>query len=50
MREIALIEDNPDTRLLMRAILGVTYHITEYESGPPGNAERLVAFSRATLV
>lgn len=36
MREIALIEDNADNRLLMQAILGATYHITEYESGPPG--------------
>jgi hypothetical protein len=56
MRELALIEDNPDTRLLPRAILGSTYHITEHESSAPGleavsgNAERPVALSRATLV
>jgi CheY-like chemotaxis protein len=30
---IALVEDNPDNRLLMSVILGQTYGITEYTSG-----------------
>jgi CheY-like chemotaxis protein len=30
---IALVEDNPDNRLLVRAILEDLYEITEYESG-----------------
>jgi len=31
---IALVEDNPDNRLLVRAILDELYDIEEYESGP----------------
>jgi CheY-like chemotaxis protein len=31
---IALVEDNPDNRLLVRAILEDLYDIDEYESGP----------------
>jgi CheY-like chemotaxis protein len=31
---IALVEDNPDNRLLVRAILADRYDIEEYESGP----------------
>jgi CheY-like chemotaxis protein len=31
---IALVEDNPDNRLLVRAILDELYDIDEYESGP----------------
>ena len=34
MRRIALVEDNPDNRLLARAILEDRYEIVEYESGP----------------
>ena len=34
MRSIALVEDNPDNRLLARAILEDRYEIVEYESGP----------------
>ena len=34
MKRIALIEDNPDNRLLARAILEDAYEIQEYGSGP----------------
>lgn len=34
MKRIALVEDNPDNRLLARAILEELYEIVEYESGP----------------
>ena len=34
MRRIALIEDNPDNRLLARAILEDSYEIDEYANGP----------------
>ena len=34
MRRIALVEDNPDNRLLARAILEELYEIDEYETGP----------------
>lgn len=34
MTRIALVEDNPDNRLLARAILEDLYVIDEYESGP----------------
>ncbi len=33
MKTIALIEDNPDNRLLVTAILDGSYHIVEYENG-----------------
>ncbi len=33
MKKIAVIEDNPDNRLLLRAILEDYYEITDYESG-----------------
>ena len=33
MKRIALVEDNPDNRLLARAILEELYEIVEYESG-----------------
>ncbi len=33
MKQIALIEDNPDNRLLVRVILEPLYQVTEYESG-----------------
>jgi CheY-like chemotaxis protein len=33
MKKIAVIEDNPDNRLLLRAILEDRYEITDYESG-----------------
>jgi two-component system, cell cycle response regulator DivK len=33
MQRIALVEDNPDNRLLVRAILEDLYHIDEYETG-----------------
>jgi CheY-like chemotaxis protein len=34
VRRIALVEDNPDNRLLARAILEELYEIDEYETGP----------------
>lgn len=34
MKRIALIEDNPDNRLLARAILEDSYEIDEYGNGP----------------
>ncbi len=33
MKKIALVEDNPDNRLLIQAILEGVYEITEYETG-----------------
>ena len=34
MKRIALIEDNPDNRLLVQAMIGDRYDIDEYETGP----------------
>jgi len=34
MRTIAVIEDNADNRLLLRALLDEQFHIVEYETGP----------------
>jgi len=36
MKKIAVIEDNPDNRLLLRAILEDHYEITDYESAFEG--------------
>jgi CheY-like chemotaxis protein len=36
MRRLTLIDVCADNRLLIQALLGTRYHITEYESGPPG--------------
>ena len=33
MKHIALVEDNPDNRLLVRVILEPLYEVTEYETG-----------------
>lgn len=33
MKRIGLVEDNPDNRLLIQAMLGDIFEITEYESG-----------------
>ena len=33
MKKIALVEDNPDNRLLIQAILDEIYEIVEYETG-----------------
>ena len=44
MRHLAVVEDNPDNRLLLRALLGDDYVITEYENG----AEALAGFARST--
>ncbi len=33
MAKIALVEDNPDNRMLVMAILESTYEISEYENG-----------------
>ena len=40
---IAVVEDNADNRLLLRAILSDDYAVTEYENGD----EALAAFDRA---
>jgi CheY-like chemotaxis protein len=34
MKKIAVVEDNPDNRLLVQAMLEDLYQITEYETGP----------------
>ena len=34
MKRIALVEDNPDNRLLVSAMIGDHYDIDEYASGP----------------
>lgn len=34
MKTIAVVEDNADNRLLLRAFLGDRYEIVEYETGP----------------
>ena len=33
MKTVALVEDNPDNRLLVRIILESLYEVTEYETG-----------------
>lgn len=33
MKQIALVEDNPDNRLLVRTILEPLYHVSDYENG-----------------
>lgn len=33
MKQIAVVEDNPDNRLLVRVILEPDYEVTEYENG-----------------
>lgn len=33
MKKVAVIEDNPDNRLLVRVMLDSLYEITEYETG-----------------
>jgi len=33
MKRIAVVEDNPDNRLLVRVILEPLYEVTEYENG-----------------
>ncbi len=38
MRRIMIIEDNVDNRLLLRAILGDLYTVTEHSTGPEGLA------------
>jgi CheY-like chemotaxis protein len=34
MKRIAVVEDNPDNRLLVRVILEDLYELNEYENGP----------------
>jgi two-component system, cell cycle response regulator DivK len=43
MATIAVVEDNPDNRLLLRAILGHAYIVDEYDNGE----DALAAFARA---
>lgn len=38
MKRIALIEDNPDNRLLVRFLLEDLYAVEEFENGPDGLA------------
>jgi CheY-like chemotaxis protein len=33
VKKVALVEDNPDNRLLVRVILDSIYEVTEYETG-----------------
>ena len=33
MKKIAVVEDNPDNRLLLQALLGDSYEVEEYETG-----------------
>jgi CheY-like chemotaxis protein len=42
MKTVAVIEDNPDNRLLVRAILRDRYEVVEYERA----ADALVAFAK----
>lgn len=48
MKRIAIVEDNPDNRLLLGAILGDRFEIDEYEDGPAALAA--FAVSRPDLV
>ncbi|MCH8327617.1 MAG: response regulator [Candidatus Marinimicrobia bacterium] len=48
MKQIALVEDNPDNRLLVQAMLGDIFDITEYESGEAAVAR--LAENRPDLV
>ncbi len=41
MKRIAVVEDNPDNRLLLRAILSGSYDVEEYGNGP----DALAAFA-----
>ena len=44
MKRIAIVEDNPDNRLLLQAILEDQFNIAEYEDG----ASALQAFAEST--
>lgn len=48
MSTIAIVEDNADNRLLLRAILGDLYELVEYENGPDALAG--IARTRPDLV
>ena len=48
MKKIGLVEDNADNRLLVQAMLGDIYEITEYESGKAAVAG--IAESKPDLV
>ena len=43
MKRVALVEDNPDNRLLVRALLAGRFEVAEYTNG----SEALAAFDRA---
>lgn len=43
MKTVAVVEDNPDNRLLVQAILEDHYVVNEYEGGP----QALAAFKKA---
>jgi len=48
MTTIAVVEDNADNRLLLQAILGDKYELSEYENGP--DALRGIASARPDVV
>lgn len=41
MARLAVVEDNPDNRLLLQAILGTAFEVTEFDNGP----DALAAFA-----
>lgn len=45
MKVLAVVEDNADNRLLVRALLGHLYHVREYVNG----SEALAAFARGEV-
>jgi putative two-component system response regulator len=47
---IAVVEDNPDNRLLLDALLGDDYEIAEYEDGPSALAGIAAAPPRLVLL
>ena len=45
MKVLAVVEDNADNRLLVRALLGQLYHVREYVNG----SDALAAFARGEV-
>jgi len=45
MKVLAVVEDNADNRLLVRALLGHLYHVREYVTG----SDALAAFARGEV-
>ena len=42
--KIAVVEDNPDNRMLVQALLDDTYEISEYETGSTQSTGRETTF------